>query len=177
MRRKTRSEAKDFGTAEIARRFTVVPRYSGSGFTAKVVDDTELDQLLYHDTITSLEHSILIALLKRLQRAEFFGVKSVDLQRETVGDPTRAADRKVQSVIGCCKLIAAMDRTMGRAQRMALIDLLILDRQWPFAPASLHDAIATLQRLFSDWQRPLGRTQSVEQTVALRMDGHRLVGA
>jgi len=177
--RKKKSEPKDWGTPEIARRFTVVPRYSGpgNGFTGKVVDDSELDRLLYYDFISSLEHSILIALLKRLQRAQFCGIKSVDLQRETVGDPTRAADRKAQAVVGCSKLIAAMDKTMGHANRRALIDLVLLDQEWPFTIASLHNAVLALQRIFSDGQRPLGRTQSVEQAVALRMNGHGLIGA
>jgi hypothetical protein len=161
----------------MARRFTVVPRYSGpTGFTGKVVDDSEMDRLLYHDRITSFEHSILIALLRRLQRGAFIGMRSPDMERSTVGDPARAADRKMAAVVGCCVLIAAMDKVMGKGRRMALVNLCLLDQPWPWSVASLQDAILALQRLFADRQRPVQRAQPVDKPVAFGVNADLDVG-
>ena len=126
-------KATDYGSPGLARHFTVVPKLTASnGFTGKVVDDTEIDRLLLHDEINSLEHSLLVALLNRLHVASFVGLKSPDLNGVGSSDPSRAADRKVQAVLTITGITERMDRTFGRGKRMALVNLVLMDVQWPF---------------------------------------------
>lgn len=151
-KKKTSSTAKatDYGSPELARRFTVVPKLTASnGYTGKVVDDSELDRLLLTDTISSAEYSLLTALLQRLHKATYVGLKSPDFGGVAYSDPSLIADRKAKAVRSIIRTIRAMDRTMGRANRMALIDLLLLDRPWPYDLPCLHRCVDALEDLFT----------------------------
>lgn len=146
------SEAADYGTQELARRFTVVPTFNRGpmgGLSGRVVDETEIDRLLLHDRITPEQYSILEALLRRLQRASYLGLKSPNYDARISADPTIVSAKKVAAIRSMVKLNSEMDSSMGAPTRMALIDLVLLDREWPGDDASLHEAIARLRDIFT----------------------------
>jgi|SRR6478736_502582 hypothetical protein len=152
-KRKASSTIKttDYGTRELAKRFTVVPRLTlSNGYTGKVVDDTEIDRLLLNDVIGSDEYSLLVALLHRLHRASFVGLKSPDFTGiGHVADPTRLAERKANAVLTVVHVVKVMDQKMGSVYRAALINLVLLDTPWPYGKASLHDCITALDAALS----------------------------
>ena len=66
----------------------MVPKLTASnGYTGKVVDDSEIDRLLLCDSISSVEYSLLVALLHKLHRATFVGLKSPDFNGIAHSDP------------------------------------------------------------------------------------------
>ena len=79
MKKPKKTEHADFGTKELARHFTIVPKLSDpTTFTGKVMDGSEIDTLLLHDVITTMQHSTLCTLAKRLHGFGFVGLKSPD---------------------------------------------------------------------------------------------------
>lgn len=168
----TSSRATDYGSPELAKRFTVVPKLTASNsFTGKVCDDTEIDLMLLHDKITALEHSLLVALLNRLHRATFVGLKSPDLNSVSASDPSRMADRKAVAVMGVCRIIEAMDVVMGQGRRKALVDLVLLDKPWPDLPG-FHDCVLALQDILGDGERKFKRKQAGQNEVLVGVHAH-----
>ena len=168
----TTREATDYGTNLLAQRFTVVPKLTASnGFQGKVADDTEIDALLLCNSISALEHSLLVALLQRLHKAMFVGLKSPDFNGVAYSDPSRLADRKAHAVMSVCGLMRRMDEAMGRARRSALVDLVIQDVPWP-SHLNLHLSILALQNVMGDRQGELGRQQTAKDKVPVRMHAH-----
>jgi hypothetical protein len=164
--------ATDYGSPELAQRFTVVPKLTASnGFHGKVADDTEIDSLLLHDVISALEHSLLMALLQRLHKAMFIGIKSPDLNGVAYSDPSRLADRKANAVMSVCGLISRMDIAMGRVCRSALIDLVIGDVPWP-SHLNLHRATLALQDCLADRQRKLTGQETGQHEVPVGMHAY-----
>jgi hypothetical protein len=167
----TRQRA-DYGTPELARRFSVVPKLSmSSGYNGKVIDDTEIDRLLMKDTINSMEHSLLVALFRVLRSASFVGLKSPDFNAISAPDPVGIADRKAFAVRRMASLTIVLDRQAGRAVRCALIDLVLLDRPWPLGPALLHHGILALQNVFAGGQRELKRAKVVDDGIPVWVHG------
>lgn len=151
-RRKTSStvRASDYGTNELAKRFTVVPKLTlSSGYMGKVVDDSEPDRLLLTDVISSSEYSLLIALLQRLHKATFVGLKSPDFNGIAHSDPSLIGDRKAKAVRSIIRVMGAMDKAMGRANRAALVNLVLLDTPWPYDLACLHRCVDALESLLT----------------------------
>lgn len=163
---------KDYGPPELARRFTVVPRLSlTNGFTGKVVDDNEVDRLLMRDEINALEHSLLVAMFRALRHASFVGLKSPDFNAVAAPDPVRMADRKALAVRRVAGLMIALDRQVGSRLRCALVDLVLLDRPWPYPSALLHEGILALQHVFAGGQRELKRAKRGDDVVLVRVHG------
>lgn len=143
---------KDFGTPELARRFSVVPKLSGlNNYSAKIVDETEIDRLLLADRITSTEHATLEGLLKRLHKANFVGLKSPAYDAPVSADPSAVGDRKAQLIRAMVKIIEKMDshRDIGRAKRVALVNLVLVDMVWPGDDTSLKQCIRALDSVFT----------------------------
>jgi hypothetical protein len=169
--------ARDWGTPELARRFSVIPKLSlSNGYSGRVVDDTEIDRLLVRDEINSLQHSLLVALLKLLRDASFGGLKSPDLNSVFAADPVGMADRKAKAVYKMVNFTKALDRRAGRPARIALINLVLLDVPWD-CPTSLADAILALQDIFGDRQRELQRQKRSHDGVPVGVDADLHVGA
>lgn len=146
----------DYGSPHLAKRFTIVPKLTASnGYHGKVVDDTEIDKLLLHDDISALEHSLLVALLQRLRKATFIGLKSPDFNGVAHSDPSIMADRKANAVVSVVGLMKRLDQKLGRAQRASLINLVLLDVPWPGTLDALHGCIFALQDLFGSGQGKL----------------------
>ena len=136
---RSNADERDWGTTELARRFTVVPRLSGAySFHGKVIDDSEMDRLLAKDAITPMEYSLLEALLKKLHKATFVGLKSPDFNGVATSDPSHMSDRKACAVMSICHIVRVMDKLMGKANRAALINLVLLDQPWPNGLPLLH---------------------------------------
>ena len=124
----------------------MVPKLTASnGFTGKVCDDTEIDLMLLHDQITSAEHSMLVALLQKLHKATFVGLKSPDFNGVAHSDPCRMADRKAHAVMSVCHVMKRMDQVLGRGYRTALVNLVLLDMPWSGTIERLRLRIAALQ--------------------------------
>lgn len=156
----------DYGAPELAQRFTIVPKLTlSNGFHGKVVDDTEIDGLLLHDSISALEHSLLVALLQRLHKAMFVGLKSPDFNGVAYSDPSRLADRKAHAVMSVCGLVKQMDRRMGRVRRTALVNLVLLDTPWPGSLVSLRKSIVALQDVIGDRQGKFKRQKAAKHEV------------
>lgn len=167
------TRAVDFGPSELAQRFTVVPKLTAtSGYHGKVVDDTEIDMLLLHDDITAAEHSMLVALLQKLHKATFVGLKSPDFNGVAHSDPSRMADRKANAVMSVCHVMKRMDAAMGRAYRTALINLVLLDIPWHDSIKSLRLCIAALQDVMGDRQRELGGKQPRQHKFPVGVHAH-----
>jgi hypothetical protein len=167
---KNTSSSRDYGPGELARRFTVVPKLSlSNGYCGKVVDDTEIDRLLFHDRINATQHSILVAFLRVLKDASFIGLKSPDFNAISAPDPVGIADRKAKAVFKVVGIIRALDQKAGRAIRCALIDLIISDRPWPDG-LSLDHGILALQDIFANRQRKFKGEQPRHDPVPVGMD-------
>ena len=168
----TPSSSRDYGTPELARRFSVVPKLSlSNGYSGKVVDDTEIDRLLVRDEINSLQHSLLVALLKLLRDASFGGLKSPDLNSVYAADPVGMAERKAKAVHRMVNFTKALDYRAGRPARIALINLVLLDIPWD-CPTSLDAAILALQDIFGDRQRERQRQHARHDGVPVRVDAN-----
>jgi hypothetical protein len=169
----TSVRATDFGAPELAKRFTIVPKLSAtSGYHGKVLDDNEIDTLLLKDQITATEHSMLVALLQKLHKATFVGLKSPDFNGVAHSDPSRLADRKAHAVMSVCGLITRMDQAMGRSLRAALINLVLLDVPWPDTIKKLRLCIAALQDVMGDRQRELGGKKPRQDKLPVGMHTH-----
>jgi hypothetical protein len=167
------TRATDFGPPELAKRFTIVPKLSAtSGYHGKVADDTEIDHLLLLDRITSAEHSMLVALLQKLHKATFVGLKSPDFNGVAHSDPSRMADRKANAVMSVCYLMKKMDQLIGRGYRTALINLVLLDAPWPGTIDSLRQCVLTLQDIMGAGQRELRGKQPRQDKFPVGVHAH-----
>ena len=138
--------SKDFGTRELARRFTVVPKLAGPNlYTGKVIDETEIDRLLLGEVITAAEHSSLEGFMRRLVAMGFVGLRSPDYQASSRDDPSRSADRKAKKLIGMSKLFRRLDEKIGPSRRTALVNLCLSDQPWTLGKDDLKASIARLE--------------------------------
>jgi hypothetical protein len=127
-----------------------VPKLTASnGYQGKVLDDSEIDRMLLNDRISSVEYSLLVALLNKLHRATFVGLKSPDFNGVAHSDPSRMADRKAHAVMSVVGITKAMDKVMGWQKRSALINLVLLDQTWPFDGPCLHSCLSLLDGVLS----------------------------
>lgn len=150
MKQKPKREPSDFGTPQLAQRLSIVPKLSRSGeHHGKIVDETEVDRLLLHDRITATQHSILEALMRRLYKANFVGLRSPSWEAPVQSDPTIMAQKKANQIRAMVRVIEQMDKEMGGPRRTALINLVLMDTPWPSDDASLHAVIDALQDIFS----------------------------
>lgn len=143
-------DPSDFGSPLLARRLTVVPILAQGpvgGFSGRVVDETEMDRLLFNDVITSNQHATLMVLLRKLMKANFVGVRSPSLEAPIQSDPSIIADKKANLIRSVNRLFEGMDRAIGRPKRMALVNLVLLDTAWPHDHASLRDAISGVEQV------------------------------
>jgi hypothetical protein len=137
----------DYGTREIARQFTVVPKLTRGlyGYNSRVVDETEIDRLLLRGIINSAQHSTLEGLMRRLHRMNFVGIKSPSLDSPVYADPAIVGDKRAQAVRGMVKIFLRLDEKMGADKRRALVNLVLMDAIWPGDDASLLDSITYLE--------------------------------
>jgi hypothetical protein len=108
------------------------------------MDETAIDRLLLADRITSSEHAALEGLMQRLHKANFVGIKSPAYDAPLSIDPSAVGDRRANQIRAAVKLFAGLDRTLGREKRVALVNLVLMDVDWPDDDASLKDAIRKL---------------------------------
>lgn len=149
-RKRVTQEPKDYGTAELARQFTVVPKLSGiNTYSAKVMDETEIDRLLLRDVITPEEHGILEMFMVKLHKMGFVGVKSPDYSSPVFADATAVGDKRAMSIRGMVRVIAALDERIGRKHRTSLVDLVLQDVPWPLKDEELKDSVAALRLIIS----------------------------
>ena len=146
---KKQAIARDYGTAELSKRFTIVPKLGNGSYHGKVLDDTEIDRLLLNDVIDATEHSILEALHFRLRKASFNSLRSPDYNSTIHSDPQLIANKKLDAVASAVGLIADMDRTLGREKRSALIKLVTEETRWPYGNHDLRTAISSLQSIMT----------------------------
>ncbi len=142
----------DYGTPELARRFSVVPKLNGAyTYGAKVMDDTEIDRLLMKDRINPTQHSILQAFASRLEQAGYNGVKAIDYNATHHSEPHTMGDRMHVKVSRAIYLRRAMvdHEKIGRGRDQALVSLVSEDMPWPGNDASLHEAIDGLQQILT----------------------------
>lgn len=140
-------EPSDFGTVELGRRLTIVPTLSQGptgGFSGRVVDESEVDRLLFTDAITASEHATLGLLLRKLMKANFVGMRSPSLEAPIQSDPSIIADKKANLIRSVNKMIDKMDEKIGRPKRIALVNLVLMDTPWP-EPSSLSPTIALVE--------------------------------
>lgn len=155
MKQKQRSEPADFGTPQIAQRLNIVPRRTASGYHGRIVDETEMDRMLLHDRITATQHSILEALMRRLYKANFVGLRSPSWEAPVQSDPSIMADKKANQIRSMVRIIEQMDKEIGQPRRTALINLVLMDAPWPEPRPkdgeldTLHGVIDSLQDIFA----------------------------
>lgn len=133
-RKKTpQRDAIDFGTPEMARRFTIVPRLSSpTTMTGKVIDGDEIDRMLLRDEIKPAQHGTLTMLAKRLHSYGYVALKSPDYSSRIHADAEAVADKKSEIIRGAVNLIKKMDDhpAIGKYRRMKLISLVLEDAKW-----------------------------------------------
>lgn len=136
---------RDYGTSELRRHFTVVPKLSGPNTMAmKVIDSTEIDRLLLDDVIMPSHHASLEGLMRRLHKAGFVGLKSPTYDSPIHADATAVGDKKANLIRSIVALFTRLDAKIGPGKRRALVDLVLRDVSWPGDNASLLDAVARL---------------------------------
>lgn len=138
-------EPRDYGTSEIARQFTVVPKLSGpQSYAAKVMDETEIDRLLLRDEITSNEHGTLEGFMRRLHKMGFVGIRSPNYESPIHADPSLVGDKRAASVRGMVRIFKRLNERIGQSKRQALVDLCLRDMEWPGDRLSLKECIRAL---------------------------------
>lgn len=139
------NDPKDYGTPEIAKRFTVVPKLSqSSGMHMKVADDTEIDRLLLRDEINMSQHATLEGFMRRLHKMGFVGVRSPDYESPINLDPAQVGDRRANAVRGMVSIFRRLDDRITPTRRREMVNLCLMDTPWPGDQASLHDCIGAL---------------------------------
>lgn len=142
-------DGADYGTPELSRRFTIVPKLSDpTTLTGKVLDEDEVDRMLFRDAITSMQHSTLQTLAKRLHSYGFVGLKSPDYSSPIHADATLVADKKAHTIRGAVHLIDKMDGhpDITRERRIRLVNLVLHDAPWK--GDDLHACIKALDDIF-----------------------------
>lgn len=132
-KRKTQIEAADFGTPQLARHFTVVPKLVDNNTRAgRVLDGTEVDAMLLHDLIDPAQHSTLTLFARKLQSYGFSGIKSPDYSGRIHADPTLVSERKAEALRGAVQMIEKLDRHphIGKYRRKKLVNLVTEDAPW-----------------------------------------------
>jgi hypothetical protein len=151
MMKKRRSDPKDFGTPEIAKRLKVIPTLvSPSVYAARVTDEHEIDRLLVADKITPNEHATLEGLLRRLVRANFVGVRSPTYDAPMSADPSLVGDRRANQIRTVVGLFSKLDDRLGVKRRKALVNLVLLDEVWPKKDKTLQECIEALEKVMRD---------------------------
>ncbi len=116
-------EPRDYGTPELARQFTVVPKLSGPTITTmKVVDDCEIDRLLLRDEITANEHGTLEGFMRRLHKMGFVGIRSPNYESPIHADPSLVGDKRAASVRGMVRIFKRLNDRIGQSRRQALFE-------------------------------------------------------
>ncbi len=137
-------EPKDYGTPEISRKFTViVPRFANR--SAKVMDETKIDQYLLIGWITQQQHSALEGFMRRLHKASFVGVKSPSYEAPMSADPSLISEKKAKAVRNIVGLFNALDIHMGYENRNRLVNLVLSDHEWPSTKENLQKTIKILE--------------------------------
>jgi hypothetical protein len=132
-KRKYQLSNADYGTKELARHYTVVPKLVDPSTTAgRVMDGTEIDRLLFTDTISTVEHATLQTLARRLHGFGFVGLKSPDYSSPISADATAVADKKADVIRGAVHLFEKMDKHphIGPYRRKKLVNLVLQDAEW-----------------------------------------------
>ena len=140
------SEVDDYGTPELGKRFTIVPKLTRGlyGYNAKVVDEHEIDRMLLRDEITGAQHSILEAFVDRLHAVGFLALRSPEYDARISGDPSIIADNRAKRLRRIVRVFMALDRKVGHVKRRALVDLCLQERPWNGDKPSLSDAVRVL---------------------------------
>lgn len=95
----------------------------------KVVDQTELDRLLYRKQITPDQWSTGDQVYNLLYRAGMLGASKSTLNVSGIsGDPQHISDKKSDALVMLGVLIDHLDRACGRPTRELFLNMLILDR-------------------------------------------------
>jgi hypothetical protein len=130
----------------------VLAQGPNAGFSGKVVDECEIDRLLFEDKITANEHSTLNVLLRKLMKANFVGMRSPSLEAPIQSDPSIIADKKANLIRSVNRMIESIDQKIGRPKRIALVNLVLMDTPWPDPYRekdwSLKEAIARCDAVF-----------------------------
>lgn len=147
-RRGAEREFADTGTPELSRQFSVVPKLSGLyTMTGKVIDETEIDRLLLADRITAAQHAALENFMSKLHAANFVGVKSPDYSSRIHLDPSAVGRKRAERILRVVKIFQRLDgKPNGRAIRVSLVNLCLLDKEWPGTDDMLHRAIEMMER-------------------------------
>lgn len=139
-----KTEKPDFGTNELHKqKVVIIPRFSGRG--AKVMDEQEIDCLLLKGWITQSQHSALEGFLRRLHKASYVGLKSPAYDTRAHSDPATIGNQKAIALLGVLKLLDIMDEKMGSANRRAIVNLVLLDHEWPGDKETLQTSVKHLE--------------------------------
>lgn len=144
----------DFGTPQMARHFTIVPKLSDpTTLAGKVMDGSEIDRLLLVDAIDPAQHATLSMLAKRLHGYGFMGMKSPDYSSPIHADATAVADKKAESLRGAVHLISKMDKHphIGAFRRKKLVNLVLQEAPWGklrHQIEELHSCVRALDDIF-----------------------------
>lgn len=148
-------EAADYGTREMARHFTIIPKLIDNNTRAgRVLDGTAIDALLMNDVIDPMQHATLTMLANRLHSYGFVGLKSPDYSSPIHADPTQVSEKKAQALRGAVHLIEKMDKhpNIGRYRRKKLVNLALMDAPWGKLRHQIEDlraCIAALDHIFA----------------------------
>ena len=151
-RKKTTIESMDAGSPFLSRHVTIVPKLSSPTTTSmKVLDGTEIDDLLFKDVITPAEHGTLNSLASKLLACGFSALRSPDYSSPIFSDPSIVSDKKAQALRGAVHLIDKMDKheKIGPYKRKALINLVLQDVPWSGEKEDLHSAVSALNDVFT----------------------------
>lgn len=143
---KKKDDVIDFGTIELSKHHTIVPRLTRGnyGFNAKVMDETEIDCLLLEEVIDANEHSTLERFLGKLHKVGYVGLKSPAYDSAIHADPSIIGDKRAMAIRGVTKLIESLDNRIGKLKRMALVNLVLQDVKWGFSNEELTKCIREL---------------------------------
>ena len=145
-KKKVTGDPIDTGSDMIHKRYTVVPRLTRGlhGYNMRVMDETEIDKMLLHETIDVDQHSLLEQFLKRLMKAQFSPLRSPDFSSSPKGDATRIADQRALAIRSVTGVFSALDKSITAPHRIALVSLVLEDQKWPFESDALSVALSAL---------------------------------
>lgn len=147
--RKKEAIPRDFGTAEMSQRLKVVPTLVNlNTYVGRVVDESEIDRMLLADHLTPSQHASLENLMRRLHKANFAGPKSPSYDAPISADPSIVGDRRANQIRSIVSLFTRLDERIGKACRLALVNLVLTDAPWPGDRNVLYEAIKELDRIF-----------------------------
>ena len=149
-RKRSITNAADFGTPEMARHFSIVPKLSDpTTLTGKVMDGDEIDRLLMQDVISPAEHGTLRSFEKKLHGFGFVSLKSPDYSSPIHADATAVADRKADTIRGAVHLFSKMDKhpDIGPHRRKKLVNMALMDAPWGKLRHQIEELHATVEAL------------------------------